>query len=86
MKLRDLTDISREDILDRLGLESKSSTSAAVIGTLGLIGLGLVVGAAGALLLAPKAGRELRSDLNQKVRSLRSNGGSATDLQNLEGV
>lgn len=41
-----------------------------LIGTL----FGAIVGAATALLMAPKTGKELRSDLNQQTMSLREKG------------
>ena len=40
-------------ILDLLGLDRKASTSGQALGTLGLIGLGVVTGAAIALLVPP---------------------------------
>jgi hypothetical protein len=71
MKLRDLTDMDKEDILGALGLQSKSSTAGWVFGTLGLFGLGMVIGAGVALMLAPKPGYELRRDLEGRIRSVR---------------
>jgi len=71
MKLRDLTDFDREDILGALGLQSKTSTTSWVFGSLGLFGLGIVVGAGVALILAPKPGVELRRDLEGRIRNVR---------------
>ena len=71
MKLRDLTDMDKEDILGALGLQTKSSTTSWVLGTLGLFGLGMVVGAGVALMMAPKPGAELRRDLEGRIRSVR---------------
>ena len=39
-----------------------------VAGTLGTFGVGLLVGAGIALLLAPKPGRQLREDLRERLR------------------
>ncbi len=63
--------ISKDDILEKLGLQTKTSTGEWLLGALGFFGIGLVVGAATALLLAPKSGRELRGDISAKARSLR---------------
>ena len=71
MKLRDLTDMDKEDILGALGLQTKSTTTSWVLGTLGLFGLGMVIGAGVALMLAPKPGNELRRDLEDRIKSVR---------------
>ena len=68
MKLTDVSDLSKNDILSALGLAIKPSTSERVVGSLGLIGLGAIVGAGVALLLAPSSGQDLRSDLSQRIR------------------
>jgi len=71
MKLRDLTDMDKDDILGALGLQTKGSTTSWVLGTLGLFGLGMVIGAGVALMLAPKPGIELRRDLEDRIRNVR---------------
>ena len=71
MKIRDLTDMDKDDILGALGLQTKSSTTSWVLGTLGLFGLGMVIGAGVALMLAPKPGSELRRDLEDRLRNVR---------------
>jgi gas vesicle protein len=75
MKLKDLKDLrnlDKEDILEMMGLQSKTSTGAYLAGALGTFGVGLLVGAGLGLLLAPKAGRELRDDLRDKFRRIPS--------------
>jgi gas vesicle protein len=68
MNLKDLKHLDKEDILEMLGLERKSSTSAWVAGTLGTFGVGLLVGAGIGLLMARKPGRELREDIRERLR------------------
>lgn len=68
MNLKDLRNLDKEDILDMLGLEQKSSAAGWLAGTLGTFGIGLLVGAGVALMLAPKPGRELREDLRERLR------------------
>jgi gas vesicle protein len=68
MTFKDLQNVDKDDILAMLGLETKRSTGAWVVGTLGTFGVGLLVGAGIGLLLAPKPGRELRDDLRDKLR------------------
>ena len=68
MKLQDIKDMDKDDLLGLLGLETKGSDTAAALKTLGTFGVGLLVGAGVALLLAPKPGRELRQDLRSRLR------------------
>ena len=64
-------DFNKRDILSALGLETESSFwTAAMAG----FGVGCLVGAAVAIMVAPKSGRELRSDLTDKARDLISRG------------
>jgi gas vesicle protein len=68
MKLHDLKDMDKDDFLGLIGLQSKRSFTGELLGTLGTFGIGLLVGAGVALLLAPKPGRDLRQDLRAKIR------------------
>jgi gas vesicle protein len=64
-------DFNKKDILSALGLETESSFwTAAMAG----FGVGCLVGAAVAIMVAPKSGKELRSDLTDKARDLISRG------------
>jgi len=67
MKLQDIKDMDKDDLLGLLGLETKGSDAGALLKTLGTFGVGLLVGAGVALLLAPKAGRELRQELRTRL-------------------
>ncbi|MGD0835470.1 MAG: YtxH domain-containing protein [Polyangia bacterium] len=68
MKLQDLRDMDKDDLLGLLGLQTKRTFTTEILGTLGTFGIGLLVGAGVALLLAPKPGRELRDDLRAKIQ------------------
>ena len=60
-------DFNKKDILNALGLETESSFwTAALAG----FGVGCLVGAAVAIMVTPKSGRELRSDIMDKSRDL----------------
>lgn len=76
MNFRDIRDLSKDDILDAIGLQAKPSTGSWMFGTIGLFGLGLLVGAGMALMLTPKTGIELRQQLNQKIRRAKEMAGN----------
>lgn len=71
MKISDIKDLSKDDILAALGLETKTGFTQRLLGTLGVFGVGLLVGAGAALLLTPKSGSEMREDLGQRIRKMR---------------
>jgi len=71
MKLNDIRDLTKEDLLARLGLTISPTTGQRLGSTLGILAVGLLVGAGVALLLAPKSGRELRSDLEEGLGDAR---------------
>lgn len=82
MKIQDIKNMDREDVLGLLGLETKRSAPYRWLAALGTVAVGLLVGAGVALLLAPKAGSELREDLRMRIRrggkEFRGNGSEAT--------
>jgi len=80
MNLKTLKNMDKEDILGLLGLETKSSTAGWLAGTLGTFGLGILVGAGVALMLAPKPGRELRGDIRNRLRRAPEDLGEAISM------
>ena len=62
---------NRNDILDALGIETDSSWLPTALAG---FGVGCIVGAAVAMLLAPKSGRELRQDIANTGRDLFNKG------------
>ncbi|HEX3901796.1 MAG TPA: YtxH domain-containing protein [Polyangia bacterium] len=81
MKINDLHDLSKDDLLAALGLTSKPTTSERLLGGLGIFGVGLLVGAGVALLLAPKSGEALRADLGERFRNRRNEEAEADSPQ-----
>jgi YtxH-like protein len=69
MNLKDLKNMDKSDVLGLLGLEQIPSGTSQVLRSLGLIGIGALIGATAGLLMAPSSGRELRDDLSKRIKS-----------------
>jgi gas vesicle protein len=54
--------------LELVGLQSKRTVAEWLVPTVGIFGIGLLVGAGVGLLLAPKPGKELREDLRSRIQ------------------
>jgi gas vesicle protein len=55
-------------LLAELGLQKQRSAARDLLPAIGAFVAGAIVGGALALLLAPKSGRELRSEINKRIR------------------
>jgi len=55
------------DILGSVGLERRRSAMDKLLPALGWVGVGTVIGAGVALLLAPSTGKELRQKVSQQI-------------------
>jgi hypothetical protein len=88
MKLQDLKNLDKDELLGLLGLETKPSVTSEVVNTLGTFAIGLLVGAGVALLLAPKDGRALRQDIRTKIQRGKEtlNNSSAQDQDETAGA
>lgn len=72
--LKKLQDLEKDDLLELVGLESRRSSAEKLVPALALFGTGVLVGVGLGLLLAPKPGRELRSDLKHRLQKSEANG------------
>ena len=81
MSIKDLKNMGKEEIFELLGITSESS----VLRKAGLLAIGAVVGAAAALLLAPKTGADLRETLGQRARDAANSIASACCSTNKAG-
>ena len=74
MSIRDRFDTMSETgkvrVLDALGLEPKPQTTDFILPALGIFGAGLIVGAVVGLMVAPKAGTEIRQDIRHRASDL----------------
>ncbi|MCL2178371.1 MAG: hypothetical protein FWC28_05475 [Proteobacteria bacterium] len=62
-----LQSVDADDLLERIGLEVRRSTSEKMLPGLVLFGAGLIVGAGLVALLTPRSGPELRSRLRNRL-------------------
>jgi hypothetical protein len=66
--VNDLKKMDKDDVLNLIGLETKKGPTDWMLPTLGAFSVGLLLGAGLGLLLAPKAGSELRNDLRTRLQ------------------
>jgi gas vesicle protein len=59
--------LDKDELLERLGLETTRPTGRTVGSAVAVFGVGLLVGAGIALLLAPTSGLQLRADLGARL-------------------
>ena len=79
-QLGKLTDWDKDDLLDLVGLETRRTTTDALIPTLTAFSIGVLVGVGVGLLIAPKPGTELRTDLKNRL------GGGSDQLSSAAGT
>lgn len=71
-----------DDVLAKLGLQTRASTTDYLFPVIGLFGAGILVGAGVALMFAPKPGAVLREDLSRKANDLKDTvGRKAMDIK-----
>ena len=66
--LAQLKDVDRDDVLEYVGLQERTSSWGTALSTIGIFCIGAIVGAGLGLAFAPKPGAELRNDLGERVR------------------
>lgn len=67
MNLSDIRNLSKEDLLDAMGLERKMTAADWILPGIGLFAAGLFVGAGLGFLFAPKSGAALRAELADRM-------------------
>lgn len=67
-KTMNFKDISADDVLSALGLQTRRTTTDYIMPALGIFGVGLLVGAGIGMLFAPKTGHEIRSQIGSLAR------------------
>ncbi len=84
--LKRLADLDKDDVLDLIGLEERRTSADKLVPALALFGAGVLVGVGLGLMLAPKAGRELREDVRERLGKGQApapvtNGGTAAAIK-----
>lgn len=64
---KDLKKMDKDDLLNLIGLETRRGPSDWLLPTLGAFSVGMLVGAGIGLMLAPKPGNELLSDIRNRL-------------------
>jgi hypothetical protein len=63
--------MTTDDVLARMGLQTRMTTTDFLMPALGLFGAGLVVGAGLGLLFAPRPGHEMRAEIGRRAGNIR---------------
>jgi len=66
--MKAVRDVGTDDILGALGLERRRGTWGYLLPAMSYFAAGLAIGAAVALLIAPKTGQQMRRELSAKAR------------------
>jgi len=67
VKLSDIRDMSKEDLLGALGLQQRQTAADWILPGLGLFAVGVLVGAGLGLIFAPKSGAQLRNEIAGRI-------------------
>jgi hypothetical protein len=67
--LKDLKKLDKDDLLNLIGLETRKETTDYLLPALGAFTVGVLLGVGVGLMLAPKPGNELRSDLRNRFQA-----------------
>jgi hypothetical protein len=65
---KQLRNLDKDDLLELVGLQTRSSGAEWILPTIGAFSAGILVGAGIGLLMAPKPGHELRDDLRTRLQ------------------
>ena len=79
MKLGDISELTKDDVLAKLGLTTIPPWRERLFGWSSAFGVGLLLGAGASLLLAPKTGHEIRQDLGKRLRHWRDDAAGAVE-------
>ena len=64
---KNLPDVSKDDLLEVMGLESRRTAGDKMVTALAIFGAGVLLGAGLGLMFAPKTGSDLRGELRRRM-------------------
>lgn len=67
--VNDLKKLDKDELLNLIGLETRKDTTDVLLPAVGAFTVGVLLGVGIGLMLAPKPGNELRSDLRNRFQS-----------------
>ncbi|ADO71262.1 YtxH domain-containing protein [Stigmatella aurantiaca] len=67
--LKDLKKLDKDDLLNLIGLETRKDATDYLLPALGAFTVGVLLGVGVGVLLAPKPGQELRTDLRNRLQN-----------------
>jgi hypothetical protein len=67
--VNDLKKLDKDELLNLIGLETRKDATDYLLPALGAFTVGVLLGVGVGLMLAPKPGNELRSDLRNRFQS-----------------
>ena len=76
-----LSHFDRDELLETLGLERKHSAAQTVMPALAIFGAGVLVGVGLGIIFAPKAGAEMRGELQSQFKKVEQKVRGNSDLQ-----
>ena len=71
MSIKKVTGYDVDDVLDLVGLRRRRALMGSVLPAMGLLAMGVAIGATAGLLLAPSSGRRLRQDVGDRLDQIR---------------
>jgi hypothetical protein len=72
-----IPDVDKDDLLGAVGLESRRGAADKIVPALAIFGAGVILGVGIGMMMAPKSGAELRTDI--RTRLGRGEGGEASN-------
>ena len=70
--LKGLRNMSAEDLLESIGLQTRRSTLGAVVSGAGLFASGILLGVGLGFAFAPRRGEQIRREIREKAESMKT--------------
>jgi hypothetical protein len=71
MSMKNVTGYDIDDVLDLVGLRRRQALLNSMLPAMGVLAVGIAIGAMAGLLFAPSSGRRLRQDVGDRLDQIR---------------